>query len=264
MLNLPANVKHYNDKPEISNSATPKGFTGLRKIKTALIATKPGELTLPEISLQWWDLKASQARLTQLPARKIQVEEGLAAVATPEADKQIASATKREIDERFAGDIENQQKQIVRSSTILPMWAWGLIGLNSIWIFIFFKYIFKRAFNKIPVKNVDTRTFSSRNVKSLLKKACKDNDPKEAEKHLLAWAKIQFPEVAVSSLAQIKIHFESPLQEAIKELNAALYGQNKSWEGKSLWLAIAGYKSKRLSKNHESPQKLNEIEKLYS
>ncbi|MBA3602276.1 MAG: protein BatD [Parachlamydiaceae bacterium] len=248
-LNLPINVKHYNDKPEITNNTTAKGFTGVRKIKTALIATKPGELILPEISLKWWDLKTNQMRVATLPSRAIQVKEELVAM----ADQANQVTQSHLANPQFANSLKSNENLdkvgsdnlLERFSTILPTWVWGSIGLNLIWVFILLRTICKRAFGKradtdVNVDN-DTRTFSNRNLKSLIKQACYNKDAKQAETYILAWAKIQFPDYEIFNLAQIKNFVTSPLQEAINDLNTALYGQRQSWDGTHLWKAIAKY-----------------------
>lgn len=48
----------------------------VKALQTALIPTRPGELTLPEIELGWWDTKADAARTARLPARTVQVAAG--------------------------------------------------------------------------------------------------------------------------------------------------------------------------------------------
>ncbi len=229
--NLPSGVKQYIDKPEVSNSSAAKGFIGLRKIKTALIATKPGELILPELTVKWWDLNTNQLRYTHLPSRTIQVQEGAVAMETPslvQVPKQI------EIDTEKEPEANTAKNEI---STVLPGWAWGLIGLNSIWMILLFKKIYEKFSRKFCKDEKDT--FSKRQVKSLLKQACQENNAKQAEIYLLSWTKHLFPENNVTNLAQIIHYFPSPMDGAINELNRALYGQmDASWEGKSLWNAL--------------------------
>lgn len=249
---LPPEVKYYLDKPEISNRSSAQGFTGLRKIKMALIATKPGEFTLPEMTIRWWDLKANQLRFTHLPSRIIRVDEGAIAMATPVPA----------LSPSILAETENLDEKIVRQN-MLPAWAWGLIGLNLIWIASCIKKIYQSLFKQLP--NTEPQSFSRRQARSLLKQACHANDAKQAEIHLLAWATAILPQNKTNNLMAIKPYFSSPLKEAINDLNAALYSRNSSWEGQSLWKAVTGFKMEDKTietKTHGDPY--NSLRHLYS
>ena len=72
-IDLPASLKAYPDQPKLSESQTRGGIVGTRTESTSLVATEPGQLTLPEVRLPWWDTAHRQFKVASLPARTIAV-----------------------------------------------------------------------------------------------------------------------------------------------------------------------------------------------
>lgn len=240
-LNLPAELKQYLDKPQTSNDKN----MGKRQEKVALIATKSGTFSLPEVNIKWWDLKSDQLRETLLPARTIHVQ------AAPLADQIAMNAPS--IEEKKSGPIEQPVlQQPPQELQTIPMWAWILIGLNIIWITGLPYLLYKnKNFAKTP-----PQPDSLKQVHHLLKKACKNNDAKQAEAALLAWAQKMFPQERFRSIMSIKKQLPKELQEAIDDLNQALYGSNNNWQGESFWLAFSSFKPIHQPyprKNREAP-----------
>ena len=228
-LNLPTHLKHYLDKPQITNQPSAEGNRGVRQIKVALIATKPGKITLPEINIKWWDLKTDRLRETQIPARSIEVQGDPIAMTPPLIDQ-----TTHNIPEPSQELPEN-----LNDTRSLPMWAWSLIGLNIIWIVGLFFLLYK----KFSLKG--SKPDSLKQVKHHLKEACQANDAKKAEASLLVWAGQQLPKVKPLNLMGIKPHLPKDLQDAVDELYQALYGPKKPWQGNVLWQAFTAFKPKK-------------------
>lgn len=226
-FNLPSEFKQYADKPLIENNTKGNGVIGTRQTKIALIASKTGTIALPEIVVQWWDLKNETLRETKLPARTVQVEAAQVAM----NDSMVQ---------------ENASAEIILPSAVasstLPIWAWGLIGMNAIWM-VGLGYLVIR---KINFKF--SRPDSLKGLKSQLKIACNANDAKQAEVHLLAWAALVFPERKVHSIMELKDCVSEELKGAIDVLYRSLYGNRLKWQGDSLWQAFASFKVNKGSK----------------
>lgn len=63
--------KIYADKPELQDD--PNRLLGRRKEVYTIIPQKDGLLTLPEITLAWWDVAHKEQRIAKIPARQINV-----------------------------------------------------------------------------------------------------------------------------------------------------------------------------------------------
>lgn len=226
-LSLPQNLKNYLDKPLVSNANTNKGLIGSKQIKTALIATSPGEIIVPEIEIKWWDLNNDQLKIARLPSRTIQV-----------LDSEIAmNSSLSKNDSALPLEVPPIAYQ---SADTLPIWAWCLIGLNSIWIIGLVRITTRRFFKK-DLKEKGSPPQSLKQIKSFLKKACLENESKQAESYLIKWAICLFPN-SKPNLMNLKNNFPPELQIAIDELYATLYGQKRDWQGLEMWKAISAYK----------------------
>ncbi|MCD6055488.1 MAG: hypothetical protein K0R12_450 [Gammaproteobacteria bacterium] len=71
-----ADMNTYPDKPVLDNKLTEKGLVGLREEKIAYIPTKAGKLTLPAITLNWFDVESQKMKTAQLSARIVNVLPG--------------------------------------------------------------------------------------------------------------------------------------------------------------------------------------------
>jgi hypothetical protein len=65
--------KIYADKPEIGDEVKDGKVKSYRKENYTLIPQQSGNLTLPEISLTWWDLTKKEKVITRIPSRTLQI-----------------------------------------------------------------------------------------------------------------------------------------------------------------------------------------------
>ena len=65
--------KNYPDQPKIGETIDRGSVVGQRIESTAIVPQQPGELTLPAVSIDWWDTQANQLRTATLPATRLTV-----------------------------------------------------------------------------------------------------------------------------------------------------------------------------------------------
>lgn len=70
--------KIYADKPELKDEIIDGKLKSYRTEQYTLIPQRSGELTLPEISLTWWDTEKGEKRETRVPSRSLQILPALA------------------------------------------------------------------------------------------------------------------------------------------------------------------------------------------
>ena len=73
-FNYPDTIKGYIDQPQIETEKSDHGLRGIRKEKWALIPNQEGTITLPGISVSWWDVTTNNLRSVVIPSKKIQVQ----------------------------------------------------------------------------------------------------------------------------------------------------------------------------------------------
>jgi hypothetical protein len=65
--------KVYADKPEMGDEVKDGSIKSYRKEQYTLIPQQSGALTLPEMSIAWWDTAKQEKVITRIPARILQV-----------------------------------------------------------------------------------------------------------------------------------------------------------------------------------------------
>ena len=84
-------VQVYPEQPKVEDlpGTAP---AALKTLKIALVPTRSGALTLPEVHLAWWDTTTDQPRDAVIPARKFQVEPAVGEPARPAPGPQPETA----------------------------------------------------------------------------------------------------------------------------------------------------------------------------
>lgn len=72
-FNVGADFKVYPDQPTSEQKVEANGVLSAKQLKRALIATRAGELTLPQYTLHWWNTQTDRLESIVLPAKTLQV-----------------------------------------------------------------------------------------------------------------------------------------------------------------------------------------------
>ena len=89
--------KIYADKPETKDEIRDGKIHSIRKEQYTLIPQHSGNLTLPEISISWWDVAKNKNAVATVPARSVEI------LAGPESSKgQIALADEEKVPAQIA------------------------------------------------------------------------------------------------------------------------------------------------------------------
>ncbi len=65
------NLKFYPDQAQTTDNTTDKGVIGKRTQSIAIVPTKSGSITLPEIRIPWWNTQYGKLEYATLPAQRI-------------------------------------------------------------------------------------------------------------------------------------------------------------------------------------------------
>ena len=127
-LVLPEGLRDYPEQARLEDSGQAEGVLGTREQSLALIPTRPGKVTLPEIQVTWWNVDSQQPEIATLPARTIEVM--AAAHSGPAATGNY----------RGFGDIFIHRSEADNSSgspwelQSTPGWSWLSPGLALVWM----------------------------------------------------------------------------------------------------------------------------------
>lgn len=233
-------IKVYPDQPKLANSKNDNGIIGTRTETLALVATKPGTMTLPEVRIHWWDTNSNSEKTATLPELTLTVKGELPASAapqppTPAAAPATAAATPAlPAPTAPVATVGNGSLRLWQLST-----AAALSGM------LLFAGLWWRARQVSGAKPASTAAYSpgSNRQQHLkhLQSACQNNNPAGIRSALLAWGRLYWPDQPISSVMDIaRLLGSDTINRYAQQLDAALYTGSQpqqSWQG--LYDAIA-------------------------
>lgn len=213
---IPASMKAYPEAPRLNEVPTAGGIVGTRTETTSLVATEPGAVTLPEVSLTWWDTANQQVKTTSVRERTVTVT-GTAAAPPPERPDETAAAPTREaaqptvvppaaVSPSLPAQTDSTIWYVVTAFIVL---AGGVIALRR-W----------RIPRRVAPKNIELPAYRA------LARACSSNDPTRIRATLDDWLVAHYALPIATAAARFAQ--ESPARDAVNALNARLYKHDHS------------------------------------
>jgi len=244
VFNFPKDLKFYLDKPEVSNVIDVNGISSTKQIKVAIIPSKTGDFTIPELSMKWWNIRTANQEEISLPKRVLHViNEEEVALADEVSVLKVDAVFDDEEDE-----VKRPVSQIYEARGLIAMTLFALFSGTLFLIYL-----------KMKARRQELN--SLRQLKNSLRKACLKGNAKQAEAHLLELMALYFPEIKPLNLISIKKMLPLDFQSSIDELNQSLYQNHKAWDGKKLWKACQVFRpqKKLVSKKAD----MNKVKTLY-
>lgn len=189
----PQNYKTYQDQPQLNNQKTAQGFIGIRTESEAIVASIEGELRLPELKVDWWDVNKSRWRTAILPAQTHTVSTGNIA--------EISTSTMQSLD--TSGLVASAANAPAYTSN--PIWQW-LTALLALVCILQFGLIYKLRNRDLSESSVDSPMPSEAAAWATLQTSFNRGEPKAIRKDLIIWAKIVLPEQTHVSLQTISAY----------------------------------------------------------
>lgn len=218
----PLGIRHYADEISRDESVQGKQLFANLIHKEAIIATKEGHLSIPELSVPWFNSQSQQLEYATLPAQSFKVV----------ASEQASSVTSTEQDCPPATILNNNGpiNQVPNNGSSL--WLWSTLALAIAWLITLLLLITKKQTRSKAVK-VQKQQLSDKE----LKQAIKALHPISAEKdryfrqQLLLWAQGTWPQKNIVQIADIPAYDE--LKTYLKQIDAQLWAntENKAEQG---------------------------------
>jgi len=224
-LSLPEGLKSYPDQPVLRDSYGLEGAVGLRELKLAIIPTRAGDFTLPEISIPWWNIKEKRVEYAHIPARIIHVK---SAVLTAPLVGQAEPL-------KAVGQSAPVREAVAPTVTTHGLWLWVAVGFAVVWILtiaLWWRSSRKQESAAEVARKKSSEAISRKTALKRLKVACLANQSKEVEVAL----QICF-DLAPGIREAAK---NDPLfQRSFKELQSVLYSlDGGDWSGSQLWQSV--------------------------
>ena len=232
--NLPAQLKAYPDQPIIRDQESRNNLQGERIESTAIIASAPGTITLPEVRVVFWNSKTDELDAAVLPARTLEV--------LPRSDQESAGERPRDAfvmappptrDNTSSETLTSEQTPELVPQNATNLWQWLSAGLGCLW---FVTLIWALQDRK---RRTNTTESSLPDADSPLQgaiKAARNHDAARCLQQLHRLAKdigANHGGITVEGLG--KAIDSSELEQAIQSLLTSQYSANpQSWKGTEL------------------------------
>ncbi len=246
-------IKLYQDQADLDDKNQATGIIGQRTEKVALVPTKPGNFTLPEIKIPWWNSKTKIREYAHLPARTINVL--AASIDSQPPANSTPSVLPAPIPAGTAGNL------ITKMTTASAYWIWISLLLASGWLLTLLLWFFSHKKQQQKLTEPEKQhAISNRKQHAKVIKACKQNHPQHCKNTLIEWGRTQFPDSTINSLGDIAAQSQGAFKDEIMQLNQMLYsGVDKQWDGQTLLEAFKAQKKNNADKNGQRQSKLQPL-----
>ena len=214
----------YNDQAQTDDQKSTNGVEGSRIETIAIVPTKAGHFTLPEVKVNWWDTKSNSFRTASLPAVSLTVGLG---------DMSQLSPPLTPIEAPTSVDINTDLNSIPTQQTVIqektPLWLY-ISNVLTLIVAAFFALRFwqhKRELAAIYTTNkyeADELNQSENTAWNNVKRALTDKQPTVLRKALISWSQIYWKNESITSLQAIAEQAQSSaLADELRKLDEAMF-----------------------------------------
>jgi hypothetical protein len=224
------NLMIYGDQPTRVNRFDGRQIIGRLDQRFAVIASRPGAIVLPAVTLKWWDVDSDREKQARLEARTINVAAATMPVSGQAGrDRGVVAAL------WSALSADDQQ------------WVWPLLSLLLLAVVI---TALRRLQPRIAA--MMRTVLLRRRLIRRLQLCCLSDDADGARSALLDWGRERWRGQAINGLYQISNRMASrELSTQLESLDSALYSQQETdWRGQELWRQIAA----EIRRTREKPE----------
>ena len=233
--NVVDGLKFYPETAKSNNVIIDGKLVGKRTQTVAVIASAPGELTIPPIKVNWWDVTIDEAKTISLPER-------ILTVTGEETVSQQLNDTPVETNEPISPVVSDSGEQTINTTDEvdneqLLLWQIATALFVTLWLLTL---IWRRQKHVPSTMATDSSQHqlnpSTQTTSSSLKSAMKSNDPAEISKALINTARTIIP--SINSLADMRALIKDVKTiEELNELERFKYARSPSSDWKASQLS---------------------------
>ncbi|MBU6247424.1 MAG: BatD family protein [Xanthomonadaceae bacterium] len=210
----------YPDKPVTGNRVDGGWITGHREHRFAIVPSRAGPLTLPAVTVKWWNVVTDQAETATIPSHTIQVLPAIGA-ATPPAGAASAPPSAA----------TSAAPEVAPASRVVPAarspWMWIALAVGALWLLTLAALLWRRRGGSVrTVESAGPERGSAVNPaarREAFLRAAREGDAAVRARTLLAWAQAERP--GLRHLEAVACALDSDEQRAaIAALERACYG----------------------------------------
>ena len=219
----------YPDRPELSRQLEPGGIRGIRKDQYAIIGVDAGRMTLPPLSLPWWDVEAGEWKVAELPERSINI--------LPTGEAPV-------VDPPPTVSIPIEEAQVPEAVTVDPdVWRLAAQAIGALWLMTLGAWWLSSRPRREPREPAPPPLHrqQARHLK-VARKAALSGDGAGVRQAMLQWGRLQWPEDAPRSIGALAGRVSAPLSDELGRLSRAAYGPGGAgWDGDALAKSLRSF-----------------------
>lgn len=201
-------IKSYKDKPQLNSQKTNNGYISTRTESEAIVVNAAGDIELPAITIDWFNVNTNEWQQATLAAETISVSGDL------------VSSTIQVITPIDTGE-QQQASDLIQTKT---HWAWPIATalLSLICLLQFFLLV--RTKKTQPKKSSQNK--KAETEKKLWKTLITDlkgDDPKKIRNSLITWTRSAHPQLSFVSLSSVYGLANPSLKQSVEQLESLLF-----------------------------------------
>jgi hypothetical protein len=214
-------LTYYPDQPQTDEQRNIQGISSKRIETLAIVPQRSGTMTLPEVTLDWWNTATGTMETARLPATSVNVRP---APGTPEQPAAPSASGSRAL----PGDLAELTP--TTGTPTLPIGWWLSNAILALVCLLFAAlYLNSRRQLQSLAREREAAQTQSRIAEvaawKQLKRASARQDFKALRQGLIAWARLHWHNDRIHNLQDILRHTHSErLHERLKAFDTALYG----------------------------------------
>lgn len=220
-------MKVYPDRPVAKTATEGVHVLGRQEVKLAVVPTRSGSFTLPEIVLHWWDTKANQPRIARIPAREVVV----LPPAAPSSALPPSTAADADLASSSTPDLSTSERN-----------PWPLVSfaLLAAWLITISMWWWQRRRAPPRAAAPSARKRSADHLPGALRRACRTQSPGAARDAVLAWAASTWPDAPTTLVGVAQRVRSTEARTALHGLDRALYAATEhGWNGEAFLSAMS-------------------------
>lgn len=240
------NAKVYNDQPTLDDQQDARGVHGKRTEHMALIPSQPGELTLPEVRVVWWDVNSDSEKVATLAPSTLQIAGSVPAPAAPPpaAAPHSPAAT--------VPPPATPLPAVAAATASQPLWQLATLAFALAWLATLYLYWRLRR-SPVPTRRTEAAPPATNGGEIAafrhLQDVCRSGDATAARTALVAWARAFYRAPRMHTVEQVLQRADSPLLlRELQQLDNRLFGvhaDSAPWNGENLLSVVRELRGKK-------------------
>ena len=234
----PKGIKIYPEQPTSKTHTDGITLIGRQYFDISYIPQKAGKITIPEIKVDWWNIKTKKQETVVVPAWQLNVASGI--LSNAEAEEPLSIRNEEQPKMAKAEALPETETATTVSSN---SWSWQIAALMA-FLFLTLAALFYKINNyqKQSLQRIKNPHVNIKALKITALQACQQNDNQAAAKAILKLAQAQWKDKSIQNLGVLALHLGKQSGKSvsiIKELEESLYSQSShQWNGAKLKTVI--------------------------